>query len=553
MQILQLPWSVIITLQPEIMPYYINNYDQKISDVHGNFKSKIKAYAALYNNQPATISDYVSAITDIQNIINVAKVHSREIRAHGSRWSLNNIFHSKDINVVNSNPLRKKDKELYQDPDSNVEGQAAPINNNFNHFLTTSELLDKTAGSHDYFFCQSGLKIGELNKICESENRSLMTSGASNGQSIAGAISTGVHGSSHHIGSIQDTIRGIHLITGTNNKDSVYVEPASAPMVEKSFLDSIGVNRHIKDDDLFYSCLVGLGTMGYIHGVLMETVPLYYLQSYARKVNMDTVYKFFDAIRVDPTAPEKVIIKEDIIPIENESLNDLYHMKFYINQYNERVVAEMCYKHLPFRGERRTPTFFENNKEVIITVGKFFSTILPFAIPLFINKQMPKDPKDEDRRQTLGDTFNLSPNIRLGQYALAVSFPIEEATEALQLLMKEVKKSKKFPNIFSLRFVKRSKAKMAFTRFGINCIFGIDGMNHKRTRAFERRIAALLIEKKISHTWHWGKSNSLTPEFIKDVYDADLVTWQKARTVLIKDEQIRNAFTNEYTRKRGLV
>ena len=53
--------------------------------------------------------------------------------------------------------------------------------------------------------------------------------GASNGQTIVGAMSTGAHGSSFDVGAVQDYIIGMHLIVGPNRH--IWLERKSAPVV----------------------------------------------------------------------------------------------------------------------------------------------------------------------------------------------------------------------------------------------------------------------------------------------------------------------------------
>ena len=61
-------------------------------------------------------------------------------------------------------------------------------------------------------FAQCGVSVMELNTALEERALSLSTSGASNGQTICGAISTGTHGSAHAFGAMQEFIVGLHIV-----------------------------------------------------------------------------------------------------------------------------------------------------------------------------------------------------------------------------------------------------------------------------------------------------------------------------------------------------
>jgi FAD/FMN-containing dehydrogenase len=91
------------------------------------------------------------------------------------------------------------------------------------------------------------------------------------GQTMAGAISTGTHNAAIHIGSMQDTVKGIHLVL---LNETVFLQRASDPVVTDLYRNEIGADRIWSDDDLFAASLVNFGTFGIIHGFLIITEPL---------------------------------------------------------------------------------------------------------------------------------------------------------------------------------------------------------------------------------------------------------------------------------------
>ena len=84
---------------------------------------------------------------------------------------------------------------------------------------------------------------------------------------MAGSIATGVNGSRLGYGAIQNMIRGLHFVTAPDR--SVYVEPASRPVLSDAaalvFADEV-----IRDDAIFDGCLVHLGGMGVVNGLVVE-------------------------------------------------------------------------------------------------------------------------------------------------------------------------------------------------------------------------------------------------------------------------------------------
>src|SRR5205085_7992332 len=79
------------------------------------------------------------------------------------------------------------------------------------------------------FFAQCGNGVWEISNFLQSKNLSLKTSGASNGQTIAGVIATSAHGSSIDVGAVQDFVVGLHIIVSPTRH--VYLERKSAPVV----------------------------------------------------------------------------------------------------------------------------------------------------------------------------------------------------------------------------------------------------------------------------------------------------------------------------------
>src|SRR5205085_12100877 len=65
-------------------------------------------------------------------------------------------------------------------------------------------------------YLQCGVSVREANGILfdQPTQLALKTSGASNGQTMAGAVATGTHGSRFRFGGMQDYVVGMHLITG---------------------------------------------------------------------------------------------------------------------------------------------------------------------------------------------------------------------------------------------------------------------------------------------------------------------------------------------------
>ena len=105
-----------------------------------------------------------------------------------------------------------------------------------------------------------GNSVAALNDYLFASGLSIKGCGSNNGQTIAGAISTGTHGGAYRFGSMQEMVAGLHLITGPDTH--VYVERKSYPVMRPDFAQSIGAD-FVQDDILFYAALVGLGAVAF--------------------------------------------------------------------------------------------------------------------------------------------------------------------------------------------------------------------------------------------------------------------------------------------------
>ncbi len=109
----------------------------------------------------------------------------------------------------------------------------------------------------------------------------MRTCGASNGQTIVGAFSTGTHGSAIDAGSTPDFVVGLHIVTGPHTH--IWLERATHPVVADAFVEKLNTNL-VRNDDLFNAALVSFGSFGFIHGVMIETEEIYLLECYRQRI-----------------------------------------------------------------------------------------------------------------------------------------------------------------------------------------------------------------------------------------------------------------------------
>jgi hypothetical protein len=171
--------------------------------------------------------------------------------------------------------------------------------------LLNAELTDVLATSLDparvaglqLVHVEAGIKLNVLIRRLFGRGLALNTLGGSSGQSLAGALSTSVHGMDINPdrGPLPEMVRAIHLV-GPGGAQH-WIEPNTRLIGEIELLRAITKREALKnalgipdenihyDDDWFYSALVSMGSLGIIYSLIIEAVPRYALRQ--KRENID--------------------------------------------------------------------------------------------------------------------------------------------------------------------------------------------------------------------------------------------------------------------------
>jgi hypothetical protein len=133
----------------------------------------------------------------------------------------------------------------------------------------------------------------------------------------------------------------------------------------------------------------------------------------------------------------------------------------------------------------------------------------------------------------------------------AIGIPIRFVNEVNEMLIALNNVRGPFPGIFSYRYVKRSEATLAFTKFDHTCIVELDGVESAITKIFYEVVWKELISRNIPHTFHWGKISNLDPVKLESAYQQNISNWIKARNRLMPVEALQ-IFNNETLGRWGL-
>ena len=483
---------------------------------------------------------YQRATANLQWAIKQAVDNRHTLRAIGANWSF------APVAMCNGGMIQTKGLDLI-------------FNVSATHVSPAYAATGKT--HHDLKLVECGVQMARLNKALEIDShpaRCISASGGSNGQTIAGATATGTHGAALYTGAVHDTIVGIHLITGPDTH--VWLERASYPVASDKLIDWLGATP-LRDDALFNSALVSFGSFGIIHGIMLETEPLYLLKEYriGNIVYSDELMDAFATLDIDRL--------KTLLPgmPDNTAGHELYHMDINMNPYavtkggNTGMYVFLFYKvpvpaghvvsHGGIHDPAPSPEFIWMMKNLLTALGGDLSynhvrnaTTREFEKNIRPATDIPK---------SIGSIFRdtrFTGNI--ASFALAVA--TADLPRCLEQILDEISINA-FAGAVAVRFVKGTRATLGFTKFEHTCVVEMDGLDSKANHKVFANVIRRLELNNIAYTIHWGKLNGpLNADRVKNIYGIDkLREWKLSRERLLTPE-VRAVFTNDFMIRFGL-
>lgn len=132
--------------------------------------------------------------------------------------------------------------------------------------------LDRSTG---LVTVQAGMTLRRLNRLLAETGLALPNLGKIEEQTVAGAISTGTHGTGARFGSIATQVRGLEIVCGDG-------EVVTCSTSERA--------------DLFAAARVGLGALGVITTVTLQAEPLFAVRAEEGPMRLDVLLESFDEL-----------------------------------------------------------------------------------------------------------------------------------------------------------------------------------------------------------------------------------------------------------------
>lgn len=508
---------------------------------HQNFKHHFKpGHSFTLSLNGTGLAAYNNATKNIQWVIQHAIDNNLRLRAMGNNWAFSPVASA----------------------DSMINTKALNLRFPLKESSLADAYLQSGKTKEDVLFVQCGNMIWNISKYIEINlRRCLRASGGSNGQTIAGATSTGTHGGALYTGSVHDAIVGLHIITGPDTH--VWMERASKPVVTDAFVNNFGATI-IRDDEMFNAAVVSFGSFGVIHGILLETEPIFLLKEH-RYESVTYTDELKDAIANLDFNTLRNIIPE--LPLETPD-NKLYHCEVSVNLHNleannseKGIYIQVFYKqpcpvdYVPEHDYTKSTASYGKDTmgivaQVLDAIGPDLQSALikPLVNQLFISGLR----SEQTAAKTIGEVFCFT-RFRGKAASAALAVDTRDVFRAVDAIA-EINKTHPLAGGIALRFVKGTPATLGFTKFANSCVLEMDGVDGELTRQFFTMAWLKLEELNIPYTLHWGKLNFiLDAPRVRLMYGNDKVDrWLQCRAQLLNKDS-RRVFTNKFMEQCGLV
>jgi len=465
------------------------------------------------------------------------------LRVPGGRWSLSPIGKPKGTLLDLSNYRR-----IGPVPDAWLDAQAPGI----------SPML-----------VAAGMTVNVVNRELSAKGLALQTSGASDGQTFAGAIATGTHGADMKVGALHDTVLALHLVISP--KRSVLLQAADGALNENSaeaLSQWFGIDCELKSDDqLFDAARVHLGSMGVVLNVIVAAVPLYYLS------RLRTAHQEGNSWRgvLGSLRPKNA---NGLHPEDPDCLQLILH-PYAPHPAGEPRAWISSMRKLAFGNQAGVIT---EPKDV--SLKSDLADLLPALVKVFeselklpINSVLRAVTSAQLRGIYSSGTSSDSalPGAMFGPPDfLGIDFSpargasaeyVFDATQArvaveiiLDTLTTQVGAQNQYLGGIGVRFVKGSSALLAPNAKPLSCFVELQSLFTDELPAIHAAIASALSAAAIPYGGHWGQWAMNTPAVAENWWGSNAIeSWRAARADLLPQAKAREVFASPILEIAGLA
>ena len=464
-------------------------------------------------------------------------IHEKKtLRVAGARWSLSNVIEPGAILL-----------------DSAYMNEVLTVRS---AWLTAEYARARSGKGFVPIFAQGGTTIHSLHKSLGDIGLALPTSGGSDGQRIAGAIATGTHGSAIDFGALHDALLAVHLVVAGDK--AVFVMPATEPALTSDVGDWLQAQTGIptetvRDDDAFAAAQVSLGSLGVVHGVVLEAEKLYGLR---RQV---IAFDFRDA------QLRSAIETLDTLPLHPHRPKRPFHFEVVLSPYPPR--GRGAFVVLMWKEDADPPPLSPPPQDPDLSVDLFnfigaLSGALSgprggLAIEGIVNLLLRQryQERDDDPRFP-GEIFGPTRLPPGNGTSTEIAVPHEHTFAMLSAIYgaigAEAAEGRHHLGAFGVRFVPRGRgALLGMNQRGMTTHIEMGGINTADAMKIFDRCWKALDEARIPFTCHWGQQGGHTPARIQGYFGHNAQKWRTAREEMLT-VAAREVFASNMLASAGL-
>lgn len=399
--------------------------------------------------------------------------------------------------------------------------------------------------SEGLMLAQAGVLVDEINDRFENDmGRALRTTGASCGQTIAGASATGTHGSVTNFGGIQDQLRAIQIVTPSG---AWWIEPAAGVMSD-AFIAATG-SLALRDDTAFAAAQVNVGALGVVTAVVIESVPRYLVRPIQclRRVDQraldwmsDGEFRRFSAAYAldrDPLFVQMIV--NPYKPFARKAMLRFLYREEWRDDYPQGTAAQLGAGY-----------------DSLSMLGKLLNDF-PWARGWLLQQAMRAsyasgpDVNDPPVMGSWGQTTETHRPLA-NLFNASVTIARADLPRVFELIC-DVFARHGGSTVVTLRFMEKAAGLLAPARFAHNAVIDFDGPRSPRTSDAYARVVDALHKDGLSFTRHWAKSCALDAARVAHDLGDDLVAWKAVRDRLLPTEVDRRLFASKILDHLGLT
>ncbi len=457
-------------------------------------------------------------LQDLIDLVKQAEAESKRIKAVGSGHSFSDVAIPECYLV----DLKKMDALLPLDRNS--------INEKYNNV--------------NLVHVEGGMSVQKFNKRMEHQSLCVKNMGGLDDQTLAGAISTGTHGTGIDLPSFPGMVRSILIVS--HGGKCLRIEPKDG-LTNPDKHSETGVEL-IQDDQFFNSSLVSLGCFGIIYSFILEMEDMYYLEE---------TKKLYQWSEVKPRLADRSLFHEaDGTPIRGV----MVQVNPYKNEDKDHTCIVVRHRILETMPSRYIGDATRNWISSVLSYFplsylylKWVARNKPFKLPKMLDASL-KSLRDKryvnkGYRVLYQGAEYIKKRAYDSEFAFDLSNGKNNFIKALEAMFKKAEEN--IPEglyqtaPMGLRFVDQSPAYLS-PEYGRQVAY-IDTPFVKGTPRLDEQLFAyqeiMLSEDGIPH---WGKVNTILdgrPEIIKRYYPK-LAEWQEVFNQLNPDRLFSNKFSD---------